>query len=199
MSSQLLKAFRTWALCGAALTLAATQLSAQQEFSSANRKQGRAAVEYRDKAIHIVAAYYYSQRNHDSRWLLIQNALSTSDEEIIRRDQFVLRTPQGREIPLATQTRIGQDVTRIEQLLQNASVQSHNVTSYFRQRDRTEDMRLFRLPFGPVVHNDFIVDRDRVAVGPLFFESPTGAWEPGTYALVVRHENGAAELPIQLE
>jgi len=58
---------------------------------------------------------------------------------------------------------------------------------------------MFRLPFGPVVHNEFIVDRDRIAVGPLFFESPTGAWEKGTYALVVRHKNGTAELPINLE
>ena len=199
MSSRLLKSFRIWALCGAALALAATQLSAQQEFSSANRTRGRAAVEYRDKAIHVVAAYYYSQRNHDSRWLLIQTALSTTDEQIMRRGQFVLRTPAGREIPLATQTRIGEEVTRIEQLLQNAKVQGHDLVSYFKQRDRIEDMQFFRLPFGPVVHDEFIVDRDRVAVGPLFFESPTGAWERGTYALVIRHEKGSAELPIQLE
>jgi len=38
-----------------------------------------------------------------------------------------------------------------------------------------------------------------VAVGPLFFEAPTGAWESGTYALVVRHRKGTAELPITLE
>ena len=68
-----------------------------------------------------------------------------------------------------------------------------------RGQDRVEDMQMFRLPFGPVVHNEFIVDRDRIAVGPLFFESPTGAWEKGTYALVVRHKDGTAELPITLE
>ena len=91
------------------------------------------------------------------------------------------------------------DTKQVEQLLQNASVQTHNVASYFKQPDRFEDMRLFRLAFGPVVHDDFIVDRDRAAVGPLFFESPTGAWERGTYTLVVRHGKGNAELPIQLE
>jgi hypothetical protein len=60
-------------------------------------------------------------------------------------------------------------------------------------------MNLFTLPFGPVVHDDFVVDAHRVAVGPLFFESPTGAWEDGTYALIVRHEKGTAQLPIHLE
>ena len=184
--------------CGAAL--AVTSITAQQkEFSSANRKIGNAAVEYRDKAIHVVAAYYHSQRNHDSRWLLIESALSTTEDSIIKRENIVLRTPQGREIPLATQRRIGEDIKSVERLLQNAKVQTHPVTSYFRQRDFTEDMKLFRLPFGPVVHDEFVSDRDHVATGPLFFEAPTGAWEKGTYALVVRHSKGVAEMPIVLE
>ena len=188
-----------WVFCAAALAVAMPRVAAQQEFKSANRQIGRAAVEYRDKAIHVVAAYYHSQRNHDSRWLLIESALSTTENTIIKREHIVLRSPQGREIPLATQRRIGEDVKSVEQLLQNAKVQTHPVTSYFRQSDRTEDMKLFRLPFGPVVHDEFVSDRDHVAAGPLFFEAPTGAWEKGTYALVVRHSKGAAELPIVLE
>ncbi len=187
------------AFCGIALALTVPTVAAQEDFSSANRNVGRAAVEYRDGDAHIVAAYYYSQRNHDSRWLMIEAGISTDDSIVIERSAIALRTPQGREIPLATQKRVGEDVARIEQLLQNATVLSHNVTSYFPQRDRTESMRLFTLPFGPVVSDSFVVDRHRVAVGPLFFESPTGAWEKGTYALIVRHSKGAAELPIHLE
>ena len=122
--------------------------------------------------------------------------VSTTDVTTIHRNAIVLRTPQGREIPLASQRRIGEDVPRIRQLLQNAQILSHNVASYFTQRDRTESMRLFTLPFGGVVHDDFVVDAHRVAVGPLFFESPTGAWGEGTYALIVRHSKGVAELPI---
>ena len=186
------------ALCGAALVLSG-RVAAQEEFSSANRLRGRAAVEYRDADIHIVAAYYYSQRNHESRWLLIEAGVSATKTGTIDRGAIALRTPQGREIPLATQRRVGEDVGRIEQLLQNAAVLSHNVAFYFNQRDRTENMQLFRLPFGGVVSDSFVVERDRVAVGPLFFESPTGAWERGTYALIVRHENGTAQLPINLE
>ena len=199
MSLQASRTLRAWAFCCAAVVLAGAHLSAQKEFSSAtNKRLGQAAVQFKDKTIHVVAAYYYSQRNHDSRWLYIQSALSTAKDTIIHRNEIVLRTPQGREIPLATQSQVGDDVKRVEQLLQNALVQSHDVVSYFRL-DRVEDMQMFRLPFGPVVHNEFVVDRDRVAAGPLFFESPTGAWEKGTYTLVVRHKNGTAELPIILE
>ena len=188
-----------WTAMVAALAAAGASVTAQEEFSSANHQRGRAAVEYRDKHVHIVAAYYYSQQNHDSRWLMLETAVSTETLQTIRRDAITLRTPQGREVMLASQRRVGEDVNRVKQLLQNAGVHSHNVSSYFAQRDRVEDMRLFTLPFGPVVFDDFVVDPHRVAVGRLFFESPTGAWEKGTYTLVVHHSKGTAELPIKLE
>ena len=199
MSGHVWKTFRLWAVCCAVLALMGSALAAQQEFSSANKKRGKAVVEYRDKAIQAVAAYNYSQRNHDSRWLLIESALSTTANTKVKRSDIALRTPEGREIPLATQTQVGEDVKRVEQLLQNARIHRHDVLSYFRQSDYSEDMKMFRLPFGGVVHDEFISDRDHVAAGPLFFASPTGAWGKGTYALVIRHENGTAEMPIQLE
>jgi hypothetical protein len=187
-------------LAALAATVAATGAQAPRPPELKHVEQlGQALAEYNDGITQAVAAYYYSQRNHESRWLLIEAGISTDDLETINRNAIALRTPQGREVPLATQRRIGEDVNRIEQLLQNAGVVSHNVVSYFPQRDRAESMRLFTLPFGGVVSDDFVVDRHRVAVGPLFFEAPTGAWEKGTYSLIVRHEKGTAELPIHLE
>jgi hypothetical protein len=183
----------------ALMAIVGTSVLAQQDFSPANRDRGRAAVEYRDKDAHIVAAYYYSQRNHDSRWIVIDTVLSTTERSVLPRSAFALRTPSGREVPLATQERVGEDTVNVQKLVQNASVEGHDLFSYFPQRDHAYGMRFFRFPFGNVVHDDFVVDRNEVASGPLFFESPTGAWEDGTYALVVRHPNGVAELPIRLE
>jgi hypothetical protein len=192
--------WRTLVVPAAAVVLIAgsSVVAAQLEFSSASRDRGRATVEYRTDDIHIVASYNYSQRNHDSRWIMIQTGISTTSSTSIPRSAIAIRTPDGRDVPLATQREFGADPTRIHALLQNARAVVHDVTSYFVQRDRVEDMRLFRLPFDDVVHNSFVVDRDRVAVGPLFFASPTGAWERGTYALVVQHPEGTASLPIRL-
>ena len=202
MTGQASRRIKMWALCAVSLTtamaLTGTQLSAQTESYPA-KQRGRGVVEFHNKATHAVAAYNYSQRDHDSRWIVVQSALTTSKESIIHRADIVLRTPQGQEIPLASQERVAEDVTKIEQLLQNARVQAHDVLSYFRQQDRIEDMKLFRLPFGPVVHDEFIVDRDHVATGPLFFESPTGAWAAGSYVLAIKHANGVAEMPLTLE
>jgi hypothetical protein len=181
------------------LATAVTVTAAAQNEFSFTRKIGQAAAEYRNEDVHIVAAYYHSQRNHDSRWLLIEAAVSTTRLGTIHRGGITLRTPDGREIPLASQTRVGEDIGRVRLLLQNASTTRHNVASYFNQRDQVDAMQFFTLPFGRVVHDDFVVDVHRVVVGDLLFESPTGRWEDGTYSLIVRHQHGQAELPIELE
>ena len=186
-----------WILFCSTLALAAPTAIAQQD--SPVKKRGKAAVEYRDKDIHVVAAYYYSQRNHDIPWLYFESGLTTRDETVIHRDEIILRTPQGQDIALASQKRVGDETKDIQRLLNNAKPVTHDIGSYFKQQGRFEDMQLFRLPFGRIIHDEFIVDRERVAVGPLFFESPTGTWASGTYTLVVRHEKGTAELPVELE
>lgn len=181
--------------CCAAAT-AVPQVSAQ---SNPVKKLGKAVVEFRDKAIHVVAAYNYSQRNHATPWLYLEAGVTTSDDTKIRREDISLRTPQGQTIPLATQKQVGDDTKHVERLLQNAKSVSHDVASYFRSHTYVEDMQLFRLPFDRIVHDEFVVGRDFLTVGPFFFESPSGAWENGVYTLVVRHKNGVAEMPITLE
>jgi hypothetical protein len=172
--------------------------AAQHEFSSFNWKDGRAAVEYKSRDVHIVVAYYHSQRHHDSRWLLIEAALSTTKLMVIPRTAFSIRNPAGRVIPLATQRRFARDMPAVRPLLQSASVTRYGLRSYFNQ-GQTDAMTFFALPFGGIVHDDFVVDVHRVVLGDLFFESPTGLWESGTHALIVGHQNGIAELPIELD
>ena len=186
------------ALVAMLVAVSAVVVTTQAEFPFV-RNRGRSTVEFNDKQVHVVASYDYSQRDHDSRWLLIQIAVSAKKRMVIERDWIALRSADDREFPLATQMRVGEDVGNVQKLLQNASTRRHDTASYFSQRDRVEDLRLFRLPFGNVVHTNFAVDDDHVAAGDILFESPTGRWEAGTYTLVVRHEGGQALLPVRLQ
>ena len=190
--------YRTLLTVALTLTLAGTA-QAQNELFPHTKDQGRAAIEYKDEEIHVVAAYYHSQFNHDSRWLLIEAAVSTEERMTIHRDSIRLITPDGVEVTLATQERFGRDIARVRLLVQQASMTRHGVRSYFNRRGQSADFRFFRLPGGPVVFDDFVVDKFRVAGGDLFFESPTGTWEDGTYTLVIEHEGVRAAVPIELE
>jgi hypothetical protein len=170
----------------------------QDDASSFTTELGRAAIEFKNDAIQFVAAYYYSQENHDSRWLLIEAAVSTEERITIHRDAFRLITPDGIEIPLAPHARFRGDVERVRGLVQNASTTRHSIGSYFR-RWRQEPFRFFRLPGTGTIQDDFVVDRDRTVLGDLFFASPTDAWANGIYTLVVELEGVRAAVPIELD
>ena len=187
----------TLLLLGTSLVVAATAL-AQNDLHPNTKEHGRAVVEYRDDAIQLVAAYYYSQRNHDSVWLLIEAGVSTEERMTVGRDAIRLITPDGEELALATQTSFGRDIRRTRRLVQNATVNRHDVRSYFKLAE-IEDFRFFRLPGQGTVTDDFVVDRFRAILGDLYFEAPTGAWEPGTYILVLEHDGVRAAVPIELE
>ena len=187
-------------LLSVVLTLTvAGSAQAQNELFPYTKDWGRAAVQYKDDAIHLVAAYYYSQRNHDSRWLLIEAAVSTEARMTIHRDAIQLITPDGVEITLAAQERFARDIRRVRPLVQNATATRHGVRSYFNRRGWSENFRFFSLPWGPIVYDDFVVDSFRVAWGDLFFESPTGSWGDGIHSLVIQHEGARAAVPIDLE
>jgi len=183
---------------GVLLGSAATMWAQEDRFFPKTKRLGRAATEYRDDDIHVVAAHHYSQRNHDSRWLLIQTAVSTTRDLTIDRQNISLVTPEGRVVSLPSQARFARDVSRVRPVVQNAWVTRHDVLSYFNQRDWQESMRLFALDSGTVLTN-FVTDKDHVAVGDLFFDAPTGSWGPGTYSLVIERDGARAVLPIELD
>ena len=177
------------------LAVAAAQ---EDEFYPHTRERGRAAIEYEDEEIHVVAAYYHAQRNHDSAWLLIEAAVSAERVMDIHRDDIHLVMPDGRELPLATQRRFAKDIRRTRLLLQNAAVTRHGIGAYFNVHHGSP-MRFFAFPFQGIVHDFFVVDNWRLAWGDLFFMSPTGLWDSGTYSLVIQHDDVRAALPIRLE
>jgi hypothetical protein len=59
-------------------------------------------------------------------------------------------------------------------------------------------IRFFSAP-GAVIHDSVATNLGEVAAGDLFFRSPDGKWDAGTYRLVLNHEAATAQLPITLQ
>jgi hypothetical protein len=160
---------------------------------------GAALSEYNDGVVQAAAAYYHSQRNHDSRWLLVEFGINSQRSLDIARDRIELVTPAGAVVPLASQRQWGQDSARARQLLQDAHPSRHQVRTYFRQIADHEPLRFFARPEqGETVFDVVSASFDRVFVGDLLFESPTGAWARGRHVLVMRLGGDVVELPIDL-
>ena len=172
--------------------------SVPKEFDNV-RTLGRALSEFRDGRIQVAAAYYYSQVNHDTPWLLIE--LGALGEQIteIERDRIELVTPAGRVVPLASQARWARDTTRNSLLLQQAAPLRHPVASYFAPANGQTSLRFFTSPPNPGTVQEVVsLQPKELVLGDLLFESPTRLWDKGTYALVVRYDGAEALLPIEL-
>ena len=179
------------------VALADAQRAQPREFSRV-KQLGAALVEYHDGLTQVVAAYYHSQRHHDTPWLLIEVGVSSPQALVLRRDLVRLVSPSGQAVPLAAQTRWGADSARARGLLQQARITRHQVGTYFRGRGG-QRLRFFGRPEqGQTVIDVAQIAPEEVLLGDLLFESPTGAWERGIYALEIEHEGGRAALPIEL-
>jgi hypothetical protein len=164
------------------------------------RTIGRALSEFDDGGIRVVAAYYYSQSNHDSRWLLIELGAFAPGATEIKREQVELVTPSGRVVRLATQARWAEDSTRNARLLQQATTSRVDLSNYFPTADSTH-LRFFtqRPNDGLVlVQNTVHLMPYQLARGDLLFESPTGLWDKGIYTLVILYAGTEVKLPIEL-
>jgi hypothetical protein len=169
------------------------------EFASAQRvtQRGHAIVEYSSPQVKVVAAYEYSRRTHNGPWLLIELAVQATPRIAIQRSQITLRTPDERNVPLATQQQYLDDRETITPLLQNAKVWRRPLTPYF--TSRVQPTILFFSNPGRIVHDSFVSNPDDVAAGDLFFRSPDQRWVAGSYRLIVQHPDAKAELPIELD
>jgi hypothetical protein len=191
-------------LVGLVLVIASGSLVAQsrtvpKEFDRV-RTLGRALSEFKDGRIQVVAAYYYSQLNHDSSWLLIQLGALGERAIEIHRDKIALVTPSGRVVQLASQARWAADSGRNTLLMQQASSLKHPVYSYFSPTSGQTGLRFFARPPGTGTVLEVVYVRAKeLVLGDLLFESPTGFWEKGTYALGIRYDGEEAVLPIKLQ
>jgi len=187
-------------LLAAGATLVAAQRPADDNAFPHTKPNGRATVEYKDEKVQAVAIYDYSQRNHDTAWILVQIGVALAERGEVRRDSFSVVMAGGRSVPLATQEQFLADSQVITKLRQNARIFQREVISYFPKSADGEFIRWFALPGEGTVRNPAIVPSEHgVVIGDLYFRSPTLRWETGTHRLVFNNDKGHAELPIRLE
>jgi hypothetical protein len=188
------------AVLAAGIALSAGQRPADDNAFPRTKSHGRATVEYEDERVKAVAIYDYSQRNHSQAWLLVQFGVALYERAVVRRESFHLTMPGGRSVPLATQKQFLADAARIRQLRQNAGIFHRELVSYFPKSASGDAMRWVALPGDGLIREPVVIPAEQgVAIGDLYFKSPTLRWEAGTHRLVFDHEKGHAELPIRLE
>ena len=171
----------------------------QQEFGFPNTTRlGRATVQFRDSQLQVVLNYEYSQRNHDSAWLLMDFGARSEKRLVLDREHFKLVSQSGEWFPVASQRHFVDAARQIQSLRQNASVWRRDLGSYLGALNQRERLKFFALPGEGVVITGALLDKDRNTFGELYFEMPRGSWDAGDYALLIEHPQASLKLPISL-
>lgn len=183
-----------------ALAALSVATSAQQtrEFPFV-KELGAALAQFDDGVVHAVAAYYHSQRNHDTPWLLVELGINSQKSVRVHRESIELETPQGAVVKLASYREWNDDVEPAARLLQAAITTRHQVRTYFREFATFTPLRYFRAPHASGTIVDFHdLSLDQVFLGDLYFKSPTGAWARGRHVLVIHNAASTVRVPIEL-
>ena len=163
-------------------------------------------VMYDDGDFLASASYRYSQRHHDSPWLVVTLRIARSDRVWrnleIRRDDIVLIRPDGVDVPPATQRERRGDPEGLRGVLNERANWPETLRFdfpgertrggyYFLQRDlRFEERGVSRSETRVAA---------RSAGNDVFFVSPDGSWETGVHALVVTiDDDRIIKLPVWL-
>ena len=160
-------------------------------------------VVYDDGVVLASAAYRYSQRHHDSPWLVISLDLAATEALSIRREDIELIRGDGVTARPATESEGRRDLEDVRRLVDERADWPDTMSFAF-PRSRI-DRGFHRFDFG-VEESDRTPDRAlRVEAGggvrgDVFFVSPDGRWPSGVHALVVSVDaDRTVRLPVLLQ
>jgi hypothetical protein len=164
------------------------------------KKLGRTVSRYKDDVLQIVIGYKHAQHHLESRWILLETCISATRGPAVEifREDVALIAPDGTRMPMPSQRRMAEGNPDLRRMLLQARVIRDPLGGYFPACFREERLGFFAVPGEAIVFDQVTVDRDTLAWGDLFFESPKGRFEAGIYTLVVENKSVHVRLPLAL-
>ena len=164
------------------------------------KKLGRTVSRYRDDVLQIVIGYKHAQHHLESRWILLETCISATGGPAVEifREDVALIAPDGTRMSMPSQRRMAEGIPDLRRMLLQARVMRDPLAGYFPRCFREERLGFFAVPGEALVFDQVTVDRDTLAWGDLFFESPKGRFEAGIYTLVVENKSVHVRLPLAL-
>ena len=181
-------------------------------------------VRYDDGDFLASASYRYSQRNHDSPWLVVNFQIARSERAWnleLRREDIVLIRPDGLEVPPATQRERRGDPEGLWRLQSERANWPSTVRFdfsdlprartrggyYFLRRNLQLQGRDTRFGSREELDggagnppNGRVVTRPNPTSDSVFFVSPDGSWETGVHALFFTvDDDRIIKLPVWLQ
>ena len=183
---------RRWLMAACLLFTIGSCATGPATVEEGTRRLGRYSVAYEGPELEAVVRTWQAQRDIAEEWLILVVHLT----EIHRRDISV-RTPDGRRLPVITQTEFREVYREIHSRVRRATESSAPLSTY--RRDLRLCDRWFLVePTGGFAQDEIAISSFEECWGPLVFHV-SGGIQPGRWRLVIELEESRADIPFEVE
>jgi hypothetical protein len=147
----------------------------------------------------VVLGYKYASQSLGEEWLLLELAITSPSGESAKfeRENIWVRTPDGVQIPAASQKAFGEAYAQMRNRISQANV-TRDPMDYFPPNRLPCSLDLYVAPGEGVAYDQVTVNDRRACQGKLFFYVPGGI-QPGRYVLGIDLEEDEIRIPFTLE
>ena len=160
---------------------------------------GKTISRYRDPLVEVIVDYKFANLNTGSDWMILNVAVTTSESRAIevRRGHVLVRTPDGRKIPLPTYPEFIAAYPELQSAARRAALASDPID--FTQAGRqTCDLRFQPLPGTVAALESVFVNMRKICQGLLYFPVQGGV-QPGRWEFIIEFEEFDARVPFEIE
>jgi hypothetical protein len=160
---------------------------------------GKTISRYRDPLVEVIVDYKFANLNQGEDWIILNVAITSSESKAIevRRDHVLVRTPDGRKIPLPSYPDFIAAYPELQSAARRAALASDPID--FTQAGRqTCDLRFQPLPGTVTALESVYVNMRKICQGLLYFPVQGGV-QPGNWEFIIEFEEFDARVPFELE
>jgi hypothetical protein len=160
---------------------------------------GRTISRYRDPLVEVIVDYKFANLSQGDNWMILNVAVTSSESAAIevRRGHVLVRTPDGRKIPLPPYSDFIAAYPEVQSAARRAALASDPID--FTQAGRqTCDLRFQPLPGTVAALESVYVNMRKICQGLLYFPVQGGI-QPGRWEFIIEFEEFDARVPFEIE
>ncbi len=162
-------------------------------------KPGKTISRYRDTLVEVIVDYKFANKSIGDEWIILNVAITGWESKAVevRRGHVLVRTPDGRKIPLPPYPDFIAAYPEVQSAARRAALASDPI-DFTQAGRRTCDLGFQPLPGTNTALESVYVNMRKICQGLLFFPVQGGI-QPGTWELIIEFEEFDARVPFEID
>jgi len=162
-------------------------------------KPGKTISRYSDSLVEVIVDYKFANRSVGDDWIILNVAVTSWQSKAVevRREHVLVRTPDGRKIPLPPYPDFIAAYPEIQSAARRAALASDPI-DFTQAGRRTCDLRFQPLPGTNTALESVYVNMRKICQSLLYFPVQGGV-QPGNWEFIIEFEEFDARVPFEIE